>query len=369
MNGTVETNENIESALIHVMRFYDIAGAIDLDALEATAQTAATRIRLKRTEAKAVDFGVPPVELALGSIAIPELGLTGDVSARVFEFGATSISVRLPVRNVGWPEFARLTNAVDQWAWREQPWPWLAHVMTFVQPHAIRPEAKPHLTEDYLIAGVRSTGEPIDMDRLVASDALVTLLSGETRELSQGARSDLLKNRFSYYATDLAIITWDRAFLYEAEGDTDVTEVIEVANAQLLELRYYDALLDEELPRMYRRVEHARKRFRVFGRSYAKLAHQLYARVAEVTEITERIDNALKVTEDVYLARIYGAVAELFRLRSWNGDVERKLSIMRDTYSALNDDATHARAELLELGIFLLIVFEIILSLLARHTP
>jgi hypothetical protein len=31
--------------------------------------------------------------------------------------------------------------------------------------------------------------------------------------------------------------------------------LLEFANAQLLELRYYDALLDAELPRMYDRVE------------------------------------------------------------------------------------------------------------------
>ncbi|HET9438886.1 MAG TPA: hypothetical protein VFO52_01870 [Longimicrobiales bacterium] len=356
----------IESGFIHVMRFYDIAYEIDLEALQASANTAATRIRLKRTEPKAVDFGVPPLELALGGMAVTELGLTGEVSARIFEFGVASISIRFAVSGVEWNELARLTNAIDQWANREEPWRWLEQVMSLVEPHAARPSVTQGLSEDYLIVAVRSTSQPVSISGLMASDALVTLLAGETRPLAPGARSDLLKNTFSYYTTDLAVITWDRAFLYEPEGDTDVTEVIEVANAQLLELRYYDMLLDEELPRMYRRVQNARKRFRILGRSYAKLAHELYGQVAEVTQITERIDNALKVTEDVYLARIYSAVGELFRLRSWNVDVERKLGIIRDTYSALNDDATHARAELLELGIFLLIVFEVVVGLLLR---
>lgn len=356
----------IEAGSIHAMRFYDIAYGIDLEALYASADTPATRIRLQRTEPKAVDFGVPPIELALGKVSIPELGLMGDASARIFEFGAASVTIRLPVAGIDWPEFARLTNAVDQWSVRQEPWPWLEQVMRQVRPHATRPDVKHGLIEDYLIATVRATSVPVSIEQLLASDALVTLLSGETRPLSARARADLLDTNFSYYTNDLAVITWDRAFLYESEGASDVAEVIEVANAQLLELRYYDLLLDEELPRMYRRVQNARSGIRLLGRGHAKLAHELYAQVAEVTEITERIDNALKVTEDVYLARIYSAVAQLFRLHSWNADVERKLGIIRDTYSALNDDATHARAELLELGIFLLIVFEVVMGLLSR---
>ena len=77
------------------------------------------------------------------------------------------------------------------------------------------------------------------------------LLSGEHRPLSEGATRDLLRHRYSYYADDLVALTWDRAFIYEPRGDTDVIDVLEVANAQLLEMRYYDELLDDELPRMY----------------------------------------------------------------------------------------------------------------------
>ena len=52
-------------------------------------------------------------------------------------------------------------------------------------------------------------------------------------------------------------------------------------------------------------------------------------------------------------------------MRAWNAAVERKLAIMRDTYTALYDEAATARAELLELAIVLLIVFEIVMALIA----
>jgi hypothetical protein len=193
---------------------------------------------------------------------------------------------------------------------------------------------------------------------------LVALLSGEERELSEGARQDLLRLRFSYYADDLVVLTWDRAFIYEPRGDSDVADVLEVANAQLLELRYYDELLDAELPRMYDQVEGARRTVALFAaRRFAHLARRLYTLVAEVTELTEKVDNALQVTEDVYLARVYSAALNLFRVPSVAAAVDRKLAIIRDTYTALYEEASSRRAELLELAIIVLIVVEIVLAL------
>jgi hypothetical protein len=144
-------------------------------------------------------------------------------------------------------------------------------------------------------------------------------------------------------------------------------DVIEVANAQLLEMRYYDELLDAELPRMYDLVEAARRTRTLFAaRRFADLARRFYTLVAEVTELTEKVDNALQVTEDVYLARIYTAALELFRVRLVSAAVERKLAIIRDTYTALYDEASSRRAELMELLIVALITGEVVLALV-RH--
>ena len=118
---------------------------------------------------------------------------------------------------------------------------------------------------------------------------------------------------------------------------------------------------------MYDRVEETRRAVPALARRrFANLARSLYPLVADVTETTERVDNALKVTEDVYLARIYGAALELFRVRSWDAAVQRKLAIIRDTYTALYDEAATGRAELLEAAIVVLIVIELVLAILRR---
>ncbi|MBC7801952.1 MAG: hypothetical protein H7Z10_15140, partial [Gemmatimonadaceae bacterium] len=102
------------------------------------------------------------------------------------------------------------------------------------------------------------------------------------------------------------------------------------------------------------------------SRRFGDLARRLYTLVAEVTELTEKVDNALQVTEDVYLARIYTSALDLFRVPTVSAAVNRKLSIIRDTYSALHDEASTSRAGLIEFLILLLIAVEIVMALV-RH--
>jgi Holliday junction resolvasome RuvABC endonuclease subunit len=114
-------------------------------------------------------------------------------------------------------------------------------------------------------------------------------------------------------------------------------------------------------------VEDTRRVGNIFAaRRYSELAHRLYALVAEVTELTEKVDNALQVTEDVFLARIYTAALELFRVRTVSAAVDRKLAIIRDTYAALYNEASGVRSEVLEVAIIVLIVIEVGLAVL-RH--
>ena len=86
--------------------------------------------------------------------------------------------------------------------------------------------------------------------------------------------------------------------------------------------------------------------------------------VADTTELVELVENALKVTDDVYLARVYSSALEIFRGRAWRSGIDRKLAILRDTYAMLNDEAQAARSETLEIAIVVLIVAEIVMALL-----
>jgi hypothetical protein len=360
----------VTAGSIVVLRLYDVAYEIDLAAVEslAAAQVPTARLQLSRAEPKAMAFGVPPVVVDLGTVELPGIPGAGAALARIYDFGAISLWLRFDHDDLGWNSFVTAARATDRAAAADAGGLWtelLRRVVDLIAPTLEQP-SDARLEEDYLFAIVRSFDRHLSADDVLRDLDLVPFLSGEDRPLSAGARTELLRNAFSYYTDDLAVLTWDRAFLYEPRGDTDVADVLEVANAQLLELRYYDDRLDRELPRMYDRVAQARSAFAPLAmRRNAHLARQLHALVAEVTELTERVENALKVTEDVYLARIYAAALELFRVRPRGAAVDRKLTIIRDTYTALFDEAATARAEVLEATIVALIVFEIVMAFLA----
>jgi hypothetical protein len=362
------TEPLVVAGAITAYRLFDVAYAIDLAKAETAwarqRRSTSTRARLSATPPKAMTFGVPPVEIMLEPIAL-RLGsasLTADVTARLYDFGVVTISVRLPVRRLAWSLFVEQMNAMDAGSgdtlWRTL----LAQVTTTFKDALDRPSPST-IEEDYLIASVDSFDEPLTSERLLQRIDLVPLLSGEQRPLSPSARHDLLRQTFSYYADDLVVLTWDRAFIYEPRGDSDVADVLEVANAQLLEMRYYDELLDGELPRMYDLIERAQRRTGLLvSWRFADLARRLTTLVAEVTELTEKVDNALQVTEDVYLARVYAAALELFRVPTVGAAVDRKLAIIRDSYTALYHEASAARAALMEAIIVVLIAIEIALA-------
>lgn len=364
----------LTAGYILAYRLFDVAYAIDLAKAEETwartVRTGSSRGRLTTTPAKAVAFDVPPVAIGLGTITLdlPEGPLQAAATARLFDFGVISIALRAPGAGLSWEAFSERMNAVDTVVglapasalWTDL----LDRVRTGIGDALVRPIPST-LEEDYLVGVATAFSQPLTAEALLDRLDLVPLLSGEQRQLSEGARRDLMRHRYSFYTDDLVVLTWDRAFIYEPRGDTDVIDVLEVANAQLLEMRYYDELLDDELPRMYDLVEKTRRSWTLPGaRRFADLARRLYTMVAEVTELTEKADNALQVTEDVYLARIYASALELFRVPTVSAAVDRKLSIIRDTYTALYDEAHSSRSELLEIVVTLLIAVEIVLAIL-----
>ena len=363
---------------VTALRMFDLAYAIDLGQAETLwAQQAGQggRSRLTGTPTKAVSFGDPPLVLVLPQIrlVLDEGGpveVEAGAVARLYAFGVATLAVQVPADDLGWTAFTARVNAVDACIGAQTDiafWHGLLDQLRGPIGAALTRPNRSDLEEDYLVATVHQFAEPVLAQAIGREVDLVPLLSGEVRKLADSARADLLSRRFSYYTDDLVVLTWDRAFIYEPRRDTDVADVIEVANAQFLQMRYYDELLDAELPRMYDLVEEATRRLSRGPRRFAGLARRLYTLVAEVTELTEKVDNALQVTEDVYLARVYAAALDLFRVKAVSAAVDRKLSIIRDTYTALYDEAASSRAGLMEAAIILLIIVEIVLALFGRH--
>jgi hypothetical protein len=131
----------------------------------------------------------------------------------------------------------------------------------------------------------------------------------------------------------------------------------------MLELIYYDHVLDKQLSWIYSELS-KRKSVSTFRlRDYERLAKKITETVTELTEVTEKVDNALKVTEDVYYARIYRAAMMLFRCKDWEISIKEKLQVVTNTAKMIYDEISTKRGHILELGIIILIFIEIILLL------
>ncbi|HYW49917.1 MAG TPA: hypothetical protein VE861_04880 [Gemmatimonadaceae bacterium] len=360
-----------------VYRLFDVGYGISLDRVLALLATQAPeRVRPVRGEAQALQIPNPPITVILGTEVVVLGGerLTIEVSARIFDFGVVSLRARVPAPpGITWQGFIDFGEVLD--GATVIPTLLDSHLVSLTERirSCIERPAIAEQSEEYIVYRVaRLTdvqGSSV-LPSVLHESLLSPLLLNDRRVLSADAMRELLPHRFSYTAEDLAILTWDNALIVDASlVDTDVQFILEFANAQLLELRFYDATLDAELPRMYDRIEATRPGTRglaLFSRRYAPLLAELQRTVADSTELVERVENALKVTDDVYLARIYAAALELFRGRTWRAGIDRKLTIIRETYSMLNDEQQSARSEALEVAIVLLIVLEILLAIF-RH--
>ena len=224
----------VQSGELIAMRLFDIAFAIDLVHAQRLwtlhLGNTGSRSRLTTAPAKAVAFGVPPLLLSLDSatIEIDGVASTAHVSARLYDFGVVALALRVPVRAVPWDTFATQFNALDRSVgeassstlWADL----LAKLRDVLSPAFDRP-TDAVVQEDYLLGTVKAFEPPLDGASLIERVDMVGLLSGESRPLSVGAQRELLQRSFSYFADDLVVLTWDRAFIYEPRGDSDVADV------------------------------------------------------------------------------------------------------------------------------------------------
>ena len=358
------------------LRLFDVAYAIDLDQMAEAWRRAggrpARRAQLSARAPRRVIWNAPPLELDLGEA---ELGIGADrailaARARVYAFGVVTLVLDWMQIDLAWGDLVDRLHALDQAVdgapgialWRQL----LERVLKALPTPRQRPQA-PRIEEDYLIALIRRWRDPITSSELLQRVDLAPLLSGERDALSEETRRELLRHRHSYFRDDLVALTWDRALIIEPRGDADALDMIEQANAQLLELRWYDAVLNEELPRMALLVEGTRRPFRALVPWHvARLARRLHAQIAEVNELIEKVDGTLQLTGDTWLARVHASARDALGVPGMAKALERKLALMRETYRALYDEATSLRATVLEVTIVALIALEIVLAITTR---
>jgi hypothetical protein len=223
------------------------------------------------------------------------------------------------------------------------------------------------LTEDYAVFVVTGLEHPSTTEALVRDRGaeIAQLLRGETKALSPEERDQVLRHRISYLEDDLVVPTWNAALVRDTDAGAQASvELLEFANSQLLEFRYYDDLLDTELAGLYGELQKPRPVGLLRARRYTRAAHHAHALLIDLHELTDRAENAIKLVGDVYAARLFDLAASRLGLERWKASVQEKLHTMERINRFAVEQASISRGELLELTIVLLIVLEVVLFVL-----
>jgi hypothetical protein len=198
-------------------------------------------------------------------------------------------------------------------------------------------------------------------------NGLSKLLAGEpdTRPASSFQTKAVLDYADAYLDDDLVVIGTAAALIVEPSGSRDVADVIEVARAQAAQLRYSDEQLDRELTHACRDFEQHRAILAVWS-PHGPAVRRVSRRMIELTEFTERIDNALRVVADEYLSRVYRKAVHRFAIPMLKERIAHKQQVVSEIYSVLRDEVQMIRSFALEIAILLLIVTEVALALLGH---
>jgi hypothetical protein len=356
----------IRAGTIAALYLFDVAEQIDLALLRASlGGGAAARLSSKSAQAANLRYQVPPLVFDGEAAGLAPIdGFQGRL--KFFDYGVVSLALSRPFSGTWedlvatsqrYVENARLEDAAEQ-AIRETI-ERCSGAMTRVR--------ESFLSEDYLIVAVHELDPPIDAEALLAERGpqLAQLLRGESAPLSRQEQEDILRNRLSYFSNDLVIPTWNAAFVYDSEtGAAEALELFEFTNSQLLEFRYYDALLDAELARIYPQLQQISWWHNLLGGGASRAASQVHSLFIDVNEITDRTDNALKIVGDIYAARVLALAAARLGLARWRQSVEDKLETLDDIYRFAVEQVSISRGQFLEVAVVLILVIELVLFFL-----
>jgi hypothetical protein len=345
---------------------FDVCEEIRLDELRRILGARTADASFRHLAPGYVRYQRPPVEEALEPLIL-ESGerLQGDI--KYFDYGVVSVVFELPFSG-DWDKLVKLSS---RWVWDTNFESLATRIVkqklervapALVKPYSVKPDSADWLKEDYFIFHLREiAGAPSANDLLATQgDWISQVVRGENQPLSDGERQEILQSRISYYPHDLAVIGWNAAFLYDTPAGAETAiQLLQYANSQLLEFRHYDDLLTKELERVYDFLDRGGHGLWYRWRT-ATAASKLHTVLLDVSELTERADNAIKFLSDMFSARLYKLAASKVGVPDYKDLVKQKLETAEDLYRFMVDQFNQSRAFVLELMVVVILIIELI---------
>ena len=357
----------IRGGQIVAFYLFDVAETIDLSAISSLVGglTTAARLAPKPATPPYVQYEKPPVSFDGSAIGLGELD-GFQARLRAYDYGVISLALSRSFCG-DWPELVGVgQNLIENVELEQRAEAAVRGVVERLRPALVGVRTS-LLSEDYLVYVVHELERPQTAPEVIAThgEAIAAMLRGERQQLSEQERTKIVRHRISYLADDLVIPTWNAAFVYDTPtGAQAALEILEFANSQLLEFRYYDELLDRELASIYQLLQHPKWYDEWIGSRYRRAARQVHALFIDINELTDRTENTLKFIGDIYAARLFSLVADRLGLETWKANVQEKLKTLDDVYRTAVELSTISRGQFMELAIVLILVLELILFFL-----
>jgi hypothetical protein len=353
------------SGSLRALLLFDVAEEIDLQLLRTVLGVGPSKREpaFRHPSPEYVRFERPPVDEFLGPCpADDRTELQGRI--RYFNYGVASVELRIQF-HATWDDLVQLANRWIMAPELERRATHLLRERLAAKTQVLRKPYEAWISEDYYL--VQMDPIPLDGDAVLGAEELVRergtqiaqIVRGEEMPLSRAEQQDVLQSSMSYYPADLLVVGWVAAFVYETVAASLPTiDLLEYANSQLLEFRYYDEVLTRVLGNVYKRLDEKRG---IWGQwKLAREAGTLNTIRLDYRELAERTDNAIKFLSDMFYARAYRLAAARIGVSDYRDLVNEKLSIARDLYESMVNEFHQARAFFLELMVVIILIIEII---------
>jgi hypothetical protein len=350
----------------HLFAFYlfDVAETIDLAAIPSliAGPAVAARLAPKPATPAYVQYDKPPLSFDGEAVGIAEID-SFRARVRVYDYGVISLGLSQGFAGT-WSEIVSLGQTLIESDELERRAEQAVRTIADRLKPALVGYRQQFLSEDYLVYAINELDQPLSADDLLARHGadIAAMLRGERQMLSEQERTKILRHRISYLVDDLVVPTWNAALVFDTPAGTQAAlEILEFANSQLLEFRYYDALLDDQLAAIYSRMQRPHWFEQWIGSRYSRTARRVNALFIDINELTDRTENALKFIGDIYAARMFGLVADRLGLETWKANVQEKLETLDDIARFALEQSSVSRGQFLEITIVLILVLELVL--------
>ena len=344
------------SGHIYIFHSFDVGDDIDFE----TIKQKQLLTRVPRSEPRYFKEYHTPLEVEL-----PHPHATSHIdSAKLHNFGAITIRYKIPFHSSLQKlreDFPEITNDYKEQSIEDGISMFKAIKKAVRQPHFY------HMSKSYVLIQIDPQEDTTVLNVKEQYDNVIaSMLRFETENLSEYKKDEIFSSAFGYYRGDLFVIDTEAACVYDDEY-TEILDLFEFVNMQHLELQYFDRVLNKQLNRVYE-DEVQRLSFKSYVPMWGTLSTDpigdLSKLKVDISVITERLENSIKLAGEPYYTELYDALITKLDVENWKDSIQKKLQIIQDISSVYQNRISRVREDLFNLLIVILIFFEFIVAIL-----